>query len=209
MPLQNRVAPSGQITAVTARGKFMGNRGGVIHNENREIVRQYASRRWLTCVLEFKGRRRTMMSPNRYTELFFLDEAVALAAGHRPCAECRRERFNTFKAAWRRSKALSEGAPVLADSIDLELHEARINRQKGKVTYWAPLNSLPDGCFVRIAGTSYLVWNGCLFRWSAAGYDAKLIPCDDRAVEALTPEPIVKCLAQGYRPKVHDSLLAL
>jgi hypothetical protein len=114
-----------------------------------------------------------------------------------------------FQSSLEAFESLSEGAPVLADSIDLELHEARINRQKGKVTYWAPLNSLPDGCFVRIAGTSYLVWNGCLFRWSAAGYDEKLIPYDDRAVEALTPELIVKCLAHGYRPKVHDSLLAL
>jgi hypothetical protein len=81
----------------------MGNRG-VLHNENREIVRRYASRRWISCVLEFRGRWRAVMSPRRYTELFFLDEAVALAAGHRPCAECRRERFNAFKEAWIRSE---------------------------------------------------------------------------------------------------------
>src|SRR6266568_2878440 len=100
MPLQNRVDPCGTIFATSARGTLMGNRGGVIHSQAREIVRPYASRRWIACLLEFKGRWRRVMSPNRYTELFFLDEAVALAAGHRPCAGCRRERFNAFKAAW-------------------------------------------------------------------------------------------------------------
>src|ERR1035438_2779229 len=124
MPLQNRVAPSGEIFA-SARGTFMGNRGGAIHNDGRQIVRQYASRRWITCLLEFKGRRRTVMSPNRYTELFFLDEAVALAAGHRPCAECRRARFNAFKQAW-------GGTSPLADEMDVELHRARIDHRKGK-----------------------------------------------------------------------------
>jgi hypothetical protein len=102
MPLQNRVSPRGEIIVSPARGTFMGNRGGVLHNERRQIVRPYASRRWITCLLEFKGRRRTVMSPGRYTELFFLDEAVALAAGHRPCAECRRDRFNAFRDAWER-----------------------------------------------------------------------------------------------------------
>src|SRR6201996_1159684 len=107
----------------------MGNRGGTLHDERREIVRDYASRRWITCVLEFKGRRRVVMSPRRYTELFFLDEAVALAAGHRPCFECRRMRFNEFRRAW------AGGSSTLpsADEMDLELHPARIGRQKEKV----------------------------------------------------------------------------
>src|SRR5215472_8961722 len=148
MPLQNRVGPSGDILAVTARGTFMGNRGGAIHNEKREIVRQYASRRWIACVLEFKGRRRTVMSPNRYTELFFLDEAVALAAGHRPCAECRRARFKEFSSAW---QAWS-GVRHRAQEMDSDLHAARIDSRRRKVTFDASLDSLPDGCFVELDG---------------------------------------------------------
>jgi hypothetical protein len=209
MPLQNRVGPSGEILAVPARGTFMGNRGGAIHNENREIVRQYASRRWITCLLEFKGRRRTVMSPNRYTELFFLDEAVALAAGHRPCAECRRERFNAFKTAWSRAYNLPGPAFVFANSIDLELHRARIDSRKRKITYRASLDSLPDGCFIRIADGSYLVWGDCLYRWSFEGYEEKRSRPNRMDVEILTPEPIVRCLIHGYLPKVHDSILTL
>src|SRR5579863_3602268 len=104
MPLQNRVDPFGNIFRTTARGTMLGNRGGALHNSHREIVRGYKSRRWITCVLEFKGRHRIVMSERRYTELFFLDEAVAFAAGHRPCAECRRERYNAFRNAWGRRR---------------------------------------------------------------------------------------------------------
>ena len=100
MPLQNRVDPYGTIFRTPARGTMMGNRGGAIHNGRREIVRPFLSRRWITCVLEFKNRHREVMTPGRYTELFFLDEAVSLAAGHRPCAECRRERYKAFRTAW-------------------------------------------------------------------------------------------------------------
>jgi len=206
MPLQNRVAPSGEIFASTARGSFMGNRGGAIHNERREIVRGYASRRWITCLLEFKGRRRTVMSPGRYTELFFLDEAVALAAGHRPCAECRRERFNAFKAAWNR---LPGGKPPLADEIDLELHSSRIHGRTEKATYQASLDALPDGCFVQIEGRSYLLLGDALVLWSPAGYIEKLPRPADLSVTVLTPEPIVRCLRQGYRPEIDKSALAI
>src|SRR5258708_21232625 len=122
MPFQNRVDPCGAFFSSPARGTFMGNRGGALHNEKREIVRLYASRRWITCLLEFRGRRRSVMSPGRYTELFFLDEAVALAAGHRPCAECRRERFNAFRDAWSRSQDTCGESPPRADNIDAELH---------------------------------------------------------------------------------------
>ena len=158
MPLQNRVDPCGRILSVAARGTFMGNRGGVLHNDNREIVRQYAGRRWITCLLEFKGWWRAVMSPNRYTELFFLDEAVALAVGHRPCAECRRDRFNAFKDAWARSKDLNGKNLPLVDQIDRELHASRIDGKKQKVTYQALLDELPDGCFVQIDGSNY--WFG-------------------------------------------------
>src|ERR1700733_13647396 len=125
MPLQNRVDPFGKLIRTPARGAMMGNRGGVLHNSEREIVRPYKSRRWITCLLEFKGRHRIVMSERRYTELFFLDEATAFAAGHRPCAECRRERFNAFKEAWRCSRG--QAALPYADEMDLELHRARID----------------------------------------------------------------------------------
>jgi hypothetical protein len=209
MPLQNRVDPCGTIFATAARGTFMGNRGGALHNEKREIVRRYASRRWITCVLEFKGRRRSVMSPGRYTELFFLDEAVALAAGHRPCAECRRNRFNAFKDAWCRSGESRGGNFLYADDIDRELHQARIDRRKGKVTYRVRLGSLPDGCFVQMEGASYLVWGDALLLWSQEGYVEKRRRPDELTVTILTPEPIVRCIRQGYRPEIHKSSLAL
>jgi len=206
MPLQNRVDPCGMIFASPARGTFMGNRGGALHDRNREIVRQYASRRWITCLLEFKGRHRVVMSPGRYTELFFLDEAVALAAGHRPCAECRRERFNAFKAAWNRS---GDPRDVLANEIDIQLHPTRIDRRRGKVTFHAPLNSLPDGCFVQIDGSSYLVYGDALLLWSPAGYVEKRNRPNDLIAQLLTPEPVVRCIRRGYKPEIHKSSLAL
>ena len=146
----------------------MGNRGGALHDSDRTIVRCFKSRRWITCVLQFRGRRRIVMSERRYTELFFLDETVAFAAGHRPCAECRRERFNAFRHSWRRS-GRQDQLPM-ADEMDLELHRARIDRQRRKVTYEATFSSLPDGCFVRIDGSAYLVWNDCLLLWTPEGY---------------------------------------
>src|SRR5258708_7610528 len=126
MPLQNRVDPRGVIFRSTARGTFMGNRGGALHNDNREIVRQFKDRRWIACLLEFKGRRRLVMSPGRYTELFFLDEAVALAAGHRPCAECRRERFNAFKNAWIRGGDPPGASSLPADCIEIHVPRGRV-----------------------------------------------------------------------------------
>jgi len=209
MPLQNRVDPFGTIIASAARGTFMGNRGGALHSQKREIVRVYASRRWITCRLEFKGRRRTVMSPGLYTELFFLDEAVALAAGHRPCAECRRERFNAFRDAWTRSRPPREGYSLRADDIDMELHRARIDRRKSKITYQAPLNTLPDGCFVQIECFTYLVRSDALLLWSPEGYVEKRHRPNDLTVTVLTPEPIVRCIRQGYRPEIHKSSLAL
>jgi hypothetical protein len=193
VPLQNRVDPFGELFRTHARGTMMGNRGGVLHNSEREIVRRYKSRRWITCVLDFKGRQRVVMAERRYTELFFLDEAVSLAAGHRPCAECRRGRFNAFRAAW--------GGRPFADEMDLELHTAR------KVTYEARLGSLPDGCFVETQGRAYLMLNGGLLLWTPDGYTERECKPNDFMVQVLTPEPIVRCLSQGYKPAVHDSVI--
>jgi hypothetical protein len=205
MPLQNRVSPAGELLITPARGNMMGNRGGAIHDEQQKIVRQYVSRRWIACVLAFRGRRRTVMSPGRYTELFFLDEAVALAAGHRPCAECRRARFNDFRRAWMGDA----DTPVpSADEMDLELHPARIGRNKEKITYGARLKSLPDGCFVQIEEASYLVYEDALFRWSPDGYTEKRL-VEDQVVAVLTPEPIARCLRNGFIPEIHQSVARL
>ena len=200
MHLQNRVDPVGNLFRTAARGTIMGNRGGVLH-ANREIVRPYKSRRWISCVLEFKDRHRVVMSERRYTELFFLDEATAFAAGHRPCAECRRERFNGFKEAWRCARRSNSLA--FADEIDLELHAARIGR-RNKVTHEALLKSLPDGCFVEIEGRPYFVWGDAMLLWAPEGYarrDARF----DSTVTVLTPEPMVACMRHGYRAQVQES----
>ncbi len=193
MPLQNRVDPFGNLFRTHARGTMMGNRGGALHNGEREIIRTYKSRRWITCVLEFRGRHRIVMSERRYTELFFLDEAVAFAAGHRPCAECRRERFNAFKDAWQHRP--------FADEMDIELHRARIDKRK-KVTYEAAMDSLPDGCFVQIDGRAYLIWGGALLLWTPEGYTRRDARPVDSVVTVLTPEPIVRCMRNGYKPDV-------
>jgi hypothetical protein len=205
MPLQNRVNPFGAIFRTQARGTMMGNRGGPLHNQDREIVRPYKSRRWIACVLEFRGRYRTVMSPNRYTELFFLDEAVAFAAGHRPCAECRHERYKAFQRAWQGAYQL--GNPPYADEMDVELHRARIGNQMERVTYNAPVHSLPDGCFVQVEGCPYLVWNKALLLWTPDGYTQPESRPDDLVVTVLTPQPIVECFRNGYKPEVHNSLV--
>jgi hypothetical protein len=207
MPLENRVDPFGNIFRTAARGTMLGNRGGALHNSNKAIVRAYKSRRWITCVLEFRGRHRVVMSENRYTELFFLDEAVAFAAGHRPCAECRRERFNAFKAAWQHAHRQAD--PPWADEMDLELHLARIDRQRKKVTYHAVLRSLPDGCFVHLDGSACLVWQDSLLVWKPEGYVKRRLMPKDLIATVLTPEPIVGCFREGYKPQIHHSWQSL
>ena len=205
MPLQNRVDPFGNIFRTPARGTMMGNRGGALHSSDREIVRSYKSRRWITCVLEFKGRYRKVMSEGRYTELFFLDEATSFAAGHRPCAECRRERYNKFRGAWRRMSR--QAAPPFADEMDLELHPARIHKGN-QVTYETALGSLPDGVFVRIEERPHLVWRGALLLWTPEGY-ARRRNKEDSVVTVLTPKPVVGCFREGYEPRIHASWQSL
>jgi len=209
MLLQNRVNPNGTIFSTSARGTFMGNRGGALHNGSREIVRQFMGHRWITCILEFKGRHRQVMSPGLYTELFFLDEAVALAAGHRPCAECQRGRFKAFVDSWKESTCREGTGALLAPEIDRELHSARIGGRREKITYAAPLESLPDGCFVQIGDGNHLVWEGALLLWSAAGYIKKEPRPVGLTVTVLTPEPTLRCLRHGYRPEIHSSALSL
>jgi hypothetical protein len=204
MPLQNRVNPYGAIFRSPARGTFMGNRGS-LHNEKRGIVSQFRGRRWITCRLEYRGRKRFVMSPGRYTELFFLDEAVAFAAGHRPCAECRRERFTAFQQAWKRRDLEHSNAPASALEIDAELHRSRIDRGGRKVTYQTGLHSLPNGCFVQIDSSAFMIWNDALLLWTPERYAKKDRRPSGLTVTVLTPQPIVQCFAQGYEPEIHIS----
>jgi len=203
MPLQNRVNPFGELFRTDERGTMMGNRGGVLHNGHREIVSHFKNRRWITCVLTFKGRQRVVMSEGLYTELFFLDEAVAFGAGHRPCAECRRARFNAFRDAWQKRSGLDRRP--MADEMDMELHAARLEGKRTKVTYDAALRALPDGTFIEVGGSAYLLWKGAQLLWSADGYGRREMRSKDEIVRVLTPRPIVECFEQGYEPAVHET----
>lgn len=181
----------------------MGNRG-VLHNAQGVIVRPYQGQRWIICQLSFKGRRRAVMTPGHYTELFFLDEATALAAGHRPCVECRRAAYIAFRDDWLAVQPIigNRGVRVKVDEIDRVLHRERINASGAKVTYTALLSDLPDGVFVVVGERPCLLWQDALFPWSAAGYGSPQRV--DRGVVApvLTPRSTVGVLQQGYIPQV-------
>ena len=174
MPLQNRVTPAGGIIADPARGLFMGNRG-ILHDDARRLGKaRWRHRNWITCLLDFKGRRRHVMRPRGYTELFFLDEAVALAAGHRPCAECRRDRYRDFQAAWM-AGAGRDGPPPKAPALDAALHAARIDpRTRRQRSFQADLAGLPDGVFIRPEGIPLLVLGDSLRPWTPGGYGAAI-----------------------------------
>jgi hypothetical protein len=211
MPLQNRVTPFGTIVATPAHDTLMGNRG-CLHDNGDHPLRQYQSRRWIICVLDFKGRKRVPMPPGQYTSLFFLDEATALAAGHRPCAECQRERFNLFRLHWAAANPeLVDGPLPCVDVIDTALHRERISdhyfqRDKVKLAYREPLDTLPDGAFVVLEGSDapHLVLGDALFPWSFEGY-GQPIARPTTTVQVLTPRSTVRAIAHGYVPDVHPT----
>jgi hypothetical protein len=203
MGLQNRVDPYGRLVAAPERGTMMGNRG-VLHDEARRIVAAWRTRRWITCVLEFRGRKREVFTPRRYSELFFLDEATSLAAGHRPCAECRRERYNEFRAAWAAAHDKAAARPR-ADDMDRMIHADMVERGGGKKTYGAMLSALPDGVFIEHAGRPYLVRAGRLLAWSFARYGSALGLDPSTTIRVLTPESLVRVIRAGFAPLVHAS----
>ncbi|HXR12974.1 MAG TPA: hypothetical protein VN770_11800 [Gaiellaceae bacterium] len=201
MPLQNRVTPLGELIAVPERGLVYGNRG-CLHDAEGRIRRQWQVRRWIACRLEFRGRHRpSPMPPGRYTGLFFLDEATAFAAGHRPCAECRREDYNRFLAIW--------GGSARADEIDAVLHEERVDGLARRL-HRLPTGGLPDGTFVLEDGEPFLVLGPELLRWTPGGYaERRPRPAGDTAV-VVTPPSLVAALRQGWRgsvPLLHGSTL--
>ena len=206
MPLQNRVDPYGRLQAVEARGEWMGNRG-ILHDEEKQVVAAWRSRRWITCTLQFKNRRREVFSRRRYSELFFLDEATSLAAGHRPCAECRRSRFEEFRAAWAagRARARASGPPS-ADEMDRVLHADRVGRDGEKRTYAARLSTLPAGPLVERDGRACLYWGSRLHPWSFPGYGRAAAAPPSASVRVLTPLSIVAALQAGFVPQVHESI---
>lgn len=204
MPLQNRVTPEGDIIADAARGLMMGNRGGPLHGDAKELKRRrWVSKQWICCQLDFNGRHREVMQPRRYTELFFLDEATALAAGHRPCFECRRQDFLWFATLWARV-AGREGRAA-ASEMDEVLHAERVEPQGGKLTYAAPFAELPSGTFVRHEGRAHLVLGDRLAAWAPEGYVAPRDRPDSGEAEVLTPRTIVAVLAAGYCPALHPT----
>ena len=202
MPLQNRVDPFGELFAHPARGAFMGNRGGRFHTGARTLTaRRWASRQWICCVLAFKGRHRDVWG-RFYTELFFLDEPAALAAGHRPCFECRRRDAQNFAEHWRMAHRL-RSRPRAAE-MDEVLHRERL-QGRAKRRHRRGVDGLPDGAFIALDEAAFAVRGDALLRWTPRGYDARVPRPRGNMVDVLTPPAILGVLAAGYRPHWHSS----
>lgn len=184
----------------------MGNRG-VLHNANKELKRQFKAKAWITCLLEFKGRQRELMSPNAYTELFFLDEVTAFAAGHRPCAECRRARYNEFRDAWSDASSWEGDTVVRAPQLDEILHVQRIDGDQ-KVIWRHSLADLPHGTMFRVGDDSYAVCDRKIVKWGFEGYSAAEREDLPETVDVLTPRSVVNVFNSGFRPVFHSSTLS-
>ena len=205
MALQNRVTPTGDIIATPHRGMFTGNRGIIHDPATKTLTRRWASQAWLTCLCEFKGRRREVMGGRSWTELFFLDEATALAAGHRPCFFCRRDDAVRFRAAWEEGNGVRR---VPARDIDAVLHRERLSGGKKRLhAVQMPLEELPDGAMLQEGAESFLIVRGRALLWSPAGY--RKAPNAIQDAMLLTPPSTLRALLAGYRPGLHESVVAL
>ena len=205
MPLQNRVDPEGRIVATPARGTMFGNRGGCFHRPDRTLLRRrFASKQWICCVLSFKDRRRSLMSPGLYTELFFLDEATAFAAGHRPCFECRRADAVRYAELWN----AIDGRPGRASAPEMDdfLHRQRISKHGDKLCVEMRFGDVAPGAMVRAGGRPMLVGDGGVVRpWSFEGYGAPIGLAASASVDVVTPQQTHTILKMGYRVGVHPS----
>ena len=197
MRLQNRVTPFGEIVHATWRGAYTGNRG-CLHDRDKQLgVRRWRHQNWVCCLTEFRGRKRDPMPPNRWTALFFWDEAVALAAGHRPCGECRYRDYRRFMAAWD-TAGLPGAGPR---EVDKHLHAHRVTRRREQVRFEADPRTLPDGTFIMTEAAEHLpllVWQGAV--WHLSLDDSRYYPAGplpDQAI-VLTPRPMVEVLRAGY-----------
>jgi hypothetical protein len=208
MPLRNRATPLGELVADPGRGLVYGNRG-CLHDESGRIRRRYNGKRWIACRLSFRGwHREPLMQPGRFTELFFLDEASALAAGHRPCALCRRQDYVRFREVWRGLHTDDDGA----DSIDARLHAERVSDARSQRRHEARSDDLPDGSFVLLDGEAWLVFGRRLLRWTAGGYDRGASRPARGRLALVTPPSLVAVLRAGWQPLVplfHPSAGAL
>ncbi len=205
MPLQNRVDPFGELFTSSARGTLFGNRGGRFHRDDRTLGRRrWASRQWICCVLEFKNRRRDVWG-RYYTELFFLDEVTALAAGHRPCFECRRRDAERFAECWRQAFRLKERPH--APQMDVVLHAERLDGRE-KRRHRRAIDDLPDGAVIAQGQGVFAVRGNSLLRWTPAGYSEHGARPRNATAEVLTPPAILTVLAAGYRPRWHPSVNA-
>lgn len=204
--MQNRVTPTGEIIDSNSRGTWMGNRG-VLH-KSKKILRPFKLLNWVTCVLQYHGIRRNIMSEGRYTELFFLDEATAFSAGHRPCAECRRADYTRFKSLWIAANKDHVDLPATAMKyIDRINHEERITAAGEKKTYQALLSELPGGVMIQLPGAEdcYLYFNNRLLKWTPFGYSGQIGLQKDTMVTVLTPKSFVRTFKKGYVPGIHVS----
>ncbi|WPU95045.1 hypothetical protein SNE25_05845 [Mucilaginibacter sabulilitoris] len=200
--LQNRVDPLGNIIKTPERGAWLGNRG-VIHNEQKEIIRPFKIKAWITCVLEFRGRYRKVMTPDRWTELFFLDEATAFSAGHRPCFQCRYADHIRFKEFWLKGNpqyGFDMKTPVAR--IDDILQSERIAADKSKVTYEENPKALPDGTLVLYKDKPHLFKQNQLFLWSPGGYGNPIVLPEAEKLTVLTPRSFVNMFSEGYIPQM-------
>ncbi|WP_395022517.1 hypothetical protein [Dongia sp.] len=205
MPLQNRVTPFGEIIATPARGMFTGNRGIIHDPETRSLLKKrWSLKCWLICQLKYKQLHRVPMARRSWTELFFLDEATALAAGHRPCFYCSRDRIEAFRAAW----AEGNGGPVLAaPELDAILHRERLQQRKKRIhPIPGPIARLPDGTMITAGDAACLIVQGRPLRWTPFGYES--IDKSPRAEGMLTPPSTLAALRAGYRPVLHASAAA-
>jgi hypothetical protein len=199
MPLRNRVTPLSELVADPARGLVYGNRG-CLHDPDGDIRRRYAGKRWIACRLQFRGwLRRPLLQPGRFTELFFLDEATAFAAGHRPCALCRREDYERLVAFWRELHPAQAGA----DAIDAQLHAERLDPDtRAQRHHGAPLDDLPDGAFVLRDGDPWLVRGPDLLRWTPSGYAPRVPRPGREHATVITPPALLALLGTDWRPVV-------